>query len=1337
MAKGKKVNRKKQKANLPTRKTNNLHVYANDSYLPKSLQIIAKRRKGGSVNLIGLSFQFSYALWKILHFLVESDPNRTIRLEGIEDIDVIDAKVHLITQKDYEFIQVKHSENKMDASSFWNKNILQNFIEVYLENPQATFRLVHNMNLADGNLKELASSSFTDTGLEYWRKKIEDYKNSTESNLNWKNFNIVDFLDSIKFEKLSEQDMEKDCKQIIIDKFQIDTGNEQQYMNTLHYKVFEWSKNRVAINSKDIITVIQEIKDDMAKGDVNPATQQGWITKVSYNDNLEINPDDYYEGKAARPIHIAKGLPVRRELLEEQIEKTINDFDITVLKSSSGQGKSTLAWQIGKKFSENGYSLYELHWCSDEEKIGSIISFLHSRVKIGETPLIIIDGLRQSVSRWFALAERIYELPIKILVTTREEDWYRYGADASRLSLKHLKIHMSDVEAQNIFNQLKIKGKIHNSIRNWQPAWEKVKDKGLLMEFVYLLTFGEMLRERLESQIRELANDRDSAAKIEILRLVALADLCGVKIRSTDLIEKIKTEIGLHSDRNEVLKSLENEYYIKFDNAYVEGLHPVRSEHLCTILHSNIPIEGSLIKLLPLVEQEYIYNFFSIIPTLVSDSGKYRFYDNITNFICKKRALAYISRAIDGIFSNSVTRHWERNKIIYDDVFERGSLLLFVGDSLPFINLNTLRGFKEIVKHNNNIEYLLEKLDELEKYQPEQFDIYIFLKSLQQPLKDRIIDDEYNGLANIIYWFDKLELDCPLFNKINDRNIIDSLKYSDDQDTATLAYVYSSIQPEKYNKFLEENKIEIISLLKLKTNTLTIKEEERDIHIEYLLLDNFEKANDESVSRISCVSSFMPIYDHYCTQGITPPFPGKELLKNNPDNSIKKMPKENIPRSLDLSRNKIWSRVILSKYEYPSMFEWQKQWYENRKKALDFIKNSNILFEALLERNQNRIRTSSLKLDAQRFELNTILASTKEFPNLNSKDLRTGKFSDEIKQIREWEFSLKNIVAQITNIVLPQKDNDQHLAKTNFRIAKSKIPLMQNAFSSINNQTFRYFDFSQVDTEENKWYERTFKTIAYYIENQGMQRKVFNAKSTVSTWWERKLNNELNQLHNVLTEFEENSDYVVYKPNKIIEEGILRQAVIGISNLDISNLGVDFPQIMFGLFILSELDIDQYIITFVDENAYSNTATMVSKAFFQNIKKTVEGEEYEESEYGNPIPFILTQKTLEPLNGVKLKEAKTNLLASLAVDLIIELWKLAETRKRLDKTSEIESRWLIELEKNYRMKTGELLEKLQLSYEDKFQKYKDITERIIKDEFQPTEEYFNDRLNEIIVETTI
>ena len=303
---------------------------------------------------------------------------------------------------------------------------------------------------------------------------------------------------------------------------------------------------------------------------------------------VKAESSSYFEGKAAKPFHIAAGLPIRRKRWEEDILKTFQESDVIVIRASSGQGKSTLAWQLAFGLRDTGWTPYELLWCADEKQIGNIVSLIESRVKVGKLPLIIIDGLRSEVLAWDHLAQSTLKLPVKYIVTAREEDWHRFGADCSHLRLGVINIEMTKDEAEKIFQQFKHAGKIHPSIDNWQSAWEKVVDRGLLIEYVYLLTQGEMIEERLSYQIRLLSDELDSKSKLEILRLVSVADLCSVRLPTLSLINSIENRFGFLGDRGQCLKSLQKEYYIQLeDREYIEGLHPVRSQHLAKLLHQS------------------------------------------------------------------------------------------------------------------------------------------------------------------------------------------------------------------------------------------------------------------------------------------------------------------------------------------------------------------------------------------------------------------------------------------------------------------------------------------------------------------------------------------------------------------------------------------------------------------------------------------------------------------------------------------------------------------------------------------------------------------------------
>ena len=103
----------------------------------ENLQIIKEKRDGGSIAIRGFNFQFLYASYQILKELSEGD-NHSISLEGIEDIDILHCN---------EFIQVKSSKNPIDASIFWNMNVLKNYLEVYKADKNLNFRFLLNFQL--------------------------------------------------------------------------------------------------------------------------------------------------------------------------------------------------------------------------------------------------------------------------------------------------------------------------------------------------------------------------------------------------------------------------------------------------------------------------------------------------------------------------------------------------------------------------------------------------------------------------------------------------------------------------------------------------------------------------------------------------------------------------------------------------------------------------------------------------------------------------------------------------------------------------------------------------------------------------------------------------------------------------------------------------------------------------------------------------------------------------------------------------------------------------------------------------------------------------------------
>ena len=164
---------------------------------------------------------------------------------------------------------------------------------------------------------------------------------------------------------------------------------------------------------------------------------------------------------------------------------------------------------------------------------------------------------------------------------------------------------------------------MHSSITEWKKSYRKIEKNKLLIEYIYLLTHGEMLSERINSQIIKLNSTDSGRLKCEILRKICFADICGIKLSVNKLISSLTEKTS--QDYGEILKSMENEFFIRIDGTqkYVEGLHPVRSQHITDKLHEFIEVENTALQVVSIADFVYRAKLFSCFPRLIKNKGSF------------------------------------------------------------------------------------------------------------------------------------------------------------------------------------------------------------------------------------------------------------------------------------------------------------------------------------------------------------------------------------------------------------------------------------------------------------------------------------------------------------------------------------------------------------------------------------------------------------------------------------------------------------------------------------------------------------------------------------------
>lgn len=1231
-----------------------------DKELDDTLAALAAKRTGGSINIRGLEFQLLYAAHLAL-ITLKAGGSESLRLEGVEDIDVY------VGNKS-EFIQAKTSQNKLDASAFWELGVLQNFLKVYKTSGSSTFRLVHNNTFAKGMVDELISKQFSEKGLAFWSEKLNTIS-PTE--------NIRDFLERITFEKSDTSKLQREIIKSLITDHNVNVGSEIPFVRALLYNVFEWSKLRSTIGTHDIVRLVQAVKDEFSGFPENPAVQHKWIASVKFE--ADANTDlGYFDGKAARPVDIARGLPVKRPTWEDEIAKSLSKFDVTVIRSSSGQGKSTLAWMSAHASTQNHKTVFQVSHCFSRDESVAISDFIESRLVIGEMPVLVIDGLNQETSHWFSLAEMLRSKPVKLIITTREEDWVRYGS-ATAIELKIINIRLSITEAKEIFNALRNSKRLHASIKTWEPAWEQVKNKGLLIEFVYLLTQGEMIETRLSQQIRNLTNDKDSAAKIEILRLISIADVLGIRIRTQRLTDQIVSKFVLSTDRNELYKQLEKEYYLKFAVKYVEGLHPVRSQHLLDILNSNIDVNPSLLDLLKLIEDDYIYEYFISAPLKFELDEE--FFKEAAEQITARPYLEMVY-VIDGLMHSEPYRYWRQNREVYDEIFQVGGLDLAVYDTVPINKPNSIEKFAETMgAKGENLRHIAAELKKLRPYDFKTSSVFRFVTHLQTALLERPKSSKLEGLSFLYRWFKAIGLDFPNIIEVKEQELMLFLKSQPIDESAEIFSFYFQFNPEAYKTFVAANKGEIVAWIKRKTNTLSIEELGDEVHMKYLLDKNVSKINESSVYRINVIRAFFPFYAKYCTEALILPFPNEATIKAAHQMSIKAIAPQNLPDEFNVHINKIWAKSILDQYAASSAYEWQKFHLALREKIVSVGRKCIRAMEAALENNVPKIRSLINDIQVEGNEYLEINRKRMKYPPQSRKYFEKGDFEKQELSINKFQSLFRTFLEQFYGLAAPRNDDDSRLPVINIKDAAYELAEMQNAYEDILEGSHKYFVTDEVRRHESITIPRLANTADFYRNRliSGNKERVLVPDKAIEEWIKNREQELLRSVKQVVTGIANGHQWRFTLPTKVIEIASIRYVTIAVQNFDIAN---DLFDLSLALRDLATIGIHYFIIVSADETKRVTSTLQLSQRYFAKFRAVFEGTDSDE-DFGIPISVDIEDPSVHLPPGFYEKKVQLKHYEDY-FKMMYDIWKLSEYRARLRSDISIELEWLKEIEAEYR-----------------------------------------------------
>ena len=1218
----------------------------------KTIAELITARDGGQIALKGYSYQLLYSCYLILS---TADPNTSFGLEGIEDIDRIECtdNAHSITH-----IQLKCSQNKQNAS--FMKDILKNFLETYLLDSSRSFKLIYDFPVANGDLKKLLESNLDEKSCAYWDNVVAGIKGECTF-WDWSNYNFKDFFSKLKFEKISRDTLEIKIEKALIETYDIATDNLSLFANSIKILCLEKMTQREYVTHQEIAKRISEVKIDISKGPQNPA--HSWIRRVDYSKHSINAGHGFFEGKKATPADIASGLPVHRPELEREIADSVNRYTVTVIKASSGQGKTTLALQTAFALQDT-YTPYQLTVCNDIHELGNIVQWFNLRIELGEKPLIILDNLDTHLSEWNELVQLMQTELVghyKLLITSREIDWYNYGGDLSNIQSLHvIRPTLGETEALAIYNLIKESGRLHSSVTDWRKAWHKIAEKQLLIEYVYLLTHGEMLSERISAQMAEIGASPTGGAKCEILRKVCFADLCGIRLTIQDLWKNQTTFAG--SDFGELLKSMNDEFlvHVNVKGQYIEGLHPIRSKHIVDQLHEFFPIDETALSVIQITKKDDFSMLFSHIPEFEISKDCFA---RIAGLLWDESDLSDFIDAIRGLFSGSVARYYIENRMAFDDANAHGGLSMIAMEVCPFayfpefdVTVTTLDKIQEIFPENENITYLRELRDRIPSCNLHDLDIYYFCNALYKKMQSCLfstVDDRISYIL-ICEWLYNIDNNLNLSANLPLNDIWQKVEEYPVECVSSAMYCSFCGNREKYSVFVEANLDKILRYLKHHTNShrMYIESERSAIHVEYILrLNEIKKANDESVSRLKIVCKTLPIFDLYCADAIKPTLNMLSAYQS-PDDAHKEMPLQNIAIMFHQNLTTLWNKTILSYYEFDTIAEWIAHWLDIRDKVC-------VLADCCCSCMQKLLSSKPLGNIPHEFEkhfvqLNQMTVCERRYPKEDRPFEEKPTLPEGLSKIKSDYFqSMNNFFQQFTGF-LKRNNKKQRLAVLNLKAARSALKQMQLYFSDIACGTEFYMRHTELCIVEMQNLDLLLMNCSYYQTHY--PNKYFN-KYQVKVWYEESLSDEMSIVKNGISQLQLGN--TIYFPDRIYTIGILSHYPLIIENLDITS-GKELAMLFIGCIPFLNSSFDYVVVMFTDENKRVNpTALKIPRRMIEKIKTSMESEnEMQSDNLSLPYPTDVTEQMLECFHdGFTLQfKRKTGLDLSPISEIAEELW---------------------------------------------------------------------------------
>lgn len=1011
---------------------------------PANLDELLEDRYHGASNISGIRYQILFSVLKSFDLYNPDLPDARIRLEGIEDVDLLGF------QFGDRFIQAKNYKRNFTWSLL--DEPLNNFVQTYQTDSSCTFILVLGGPMSAeleiiNNFPNINKRSLNilRTNLKVRCKEIKiSFKDALE---------VTERLEVIP---ISELQILADLRQEVAQKFGLGTEAVDIYIYALVAKFLEWAQARKTISREDLDGVRANVGEKISSEEQFEAYGKGLIGRIAWS--ADQNETDFFDGKATRSGHIAANLDVPRPLWLNRIDSAFKSVKVCVVLSSSGQGKSTLLFRYARQqqFVENPFLL---RIAEEPEQVELVIKYLRFWSQLIPSALVLIDNAGWRTRLWPLVAQECAALGIKVLVSTRQEDWYRFRQE-SLTGYELVEPVLNEEEAKDIYSIFRRKKRIHRGVKSSQWAYEQIGSPHLLMEYVYLLTHGQMLKERLSEQLRQFRQQDEDPAKREILRRASIAHIFGCHLQTDKLVQTI----SMQGDVQEILQSIEKEYLI-LESGHIKGLHWVRSDHLARILHdASTPATVTAIATLDAVPKDQAQAF--VANALSNDLiSKEEFLDGLLQIVRGKQ-LGEILTIMQGTFEGGERIFFETHKGLFDEALGKfgwsgpkllSSFIVPTRENHPWRRLSESPG--DLGATFRILEGLAEKCSVSQRGRELCSE---FLERLVPDLHQQQLLQHLGHMGQFLDWCYFCGVRIPDWSETKEILAGEGgiLGYGT-EDFCWFCQGLGRYDAEAYQLWFENFGEDIVGYLRCRIDCLTLEIVDNKVSIEFLVADK-QDFNEQAVSRLRKLRAALPLCDQYRSQGIwampyglTPP----------EDATNKDLEADKLQFESDIAKNRVWNEAVERYFLPDSYYRYEEAWYEVRRNALDFagwVKK--IIAKKLAGDQVSRgfVEAGSTVWEA----LSTGLKVRLDPPPQTPKDLRRKLESS----VNKWSSDLENFVRQVIHYARDGDDHTGNLAFMNFHNSRNLLKEVHEAFDALFDVAPDYFAAARLNDKELEYY---------------------------------------------------------------------------------------------------------------------------------------------------------------------------------------------------------------------------------------------------------------------------